>query len=112
MFGLGSQEISLTLKAKGRRKSHVNRTALLAGAVCVALVIAAAGYFALNPGTAKNTTGQTKTNAFASSSQSVTSTSAGCDQAESSYARGWTTYHGNNSRSGYVAAAAVCPEEG
>ena len=112
MFGLGSQEISLTLKAIGRRKSHVNRTALLAGAVCVALVIAAAGYFALNPGTAKNTTGQTKTNAFASSSQSVTSTSAGCDQAESSYARGWTTYHGNNSRSGYVAAAVVCPKEG
>ena len=90
----------------------VNRTALLAGVVCAALVIAAAGYFALTLGTATTTTSQTETSTFTSSSQSVVSTSTGCSQANSRSASDWTTYHENNSRSGYVAAAVVCPDEG
>jgi len=90
----------------------VNRTALLAGIVCATLVVAAAGYFALTPGPSTTTTSQTEMSAFTSSSRSVVSTSAGCSQADTRSTSDWTTYHGNNSRSGHVAAAAVCPEEG
>ena len=90
----------------------MNRTALLAGVVCAALVVAAAGYFALTPGTATTTTSQTETSASTSSSQSVASTSTGCSQANGRSVSDWTTYHGNNSRSGYANTGAVCPKEG
>jgi len=89
----------------------VNRTALLAGIACAAIVIAAAGYFAQAPGNTTTTTSQTGTST-SSSSQSGVSTSTGCVQANGRDASGWTTYHGNNSRSGYVTSPEVCPKEG
>ena len=98
------------LKAKGRSIANVNRIALLAGAVCAVLVIAASGYFALTSGSPTTTISRTGSSLTSSSLSSVLS-SAGCNQAKNGYVHDWTTYHGNNSRSGYVVSSGVCPNE-
>jgi len=82
----------------------VNRGAVVAIAVILALVIAGVGYQALfSGGGPTSTTFPTVTSSGASSS-SIATSSSGCSTAAYQPATDWTTYHGNNSRTGDVTA--------
>jgi outer membrane protein assembly factor BamB len=79
----------------------VKRLVILVAIVFLVLAAAVLAYIAIPPGTSVQTTST-------SSGPSTSSTGIGCVPESGSTASEWTTYHGDNSRSGYASFPATC----